>query len=85
MYSCKTKNRKKQIIIKIDINKVKNKILKIKDQIFNKQKELLEFMEFYGIDNKNDIDLKQMNKEINILNDKLKKSIIIYKEYKNYN
>ena len=33
MYSCKTKNRKKQIIIKIDPDKVKNKILILKEEI----------------------------------------------------
>ena len=83
-YTAKVKqNKKKPIKITIDIKKLKNKILILKDEIYKKQKELMDFMNFYEINNKNDPDIKQINKEINILNDKLDKSRIIYKQYKN--
>ena len=73
----------KPIKIKIDINNVKNKIMILKDEIFNKQQELLEFMDFYQIFNEKNSDIKEINKEINILNIKLEKLLIIYKDYKN--
>tara|TARA_Y100000766_G_scaffold246905_1_gene227710 strand:+ start:107 stop:373 length:267 start_codon:yes stop_codon:yes gene_type:complete len=85
MYSYNTKvkqNKKKPIKITIDIKKLKNKILILKDEIYKKQKELIDFMNFYEINNKNDSDIKQINKEIYILNNKLDKSMILYKQYK---
>tara|TARA_Y100000589_G_C27024333_1_gene576258 strand:- start:601 stop:867 length:267 start_codon:yes stop_codon:yes gene_type:complete len=77
------KKKIKPIKIKIDINNVKNKIMILRDEIFKKQQELLEFMEFFQITNEKNSDIKQINKEINILNDKLEKLLIIYKDYKN--
>lgn len=83
-YTSKIQNKnKKPIKIKIDINIVKKKIINLKDEIYIKQKELLEFMEFYKITNDKDSDIIQINKEIDFLNDKLEKSMIIYKDYKN--
>ena len=85
MYSYTPKlkqNKKKPIKITIDIKKLKNKILILKDEIYKKQKELIDFMNFYEINNKNDSDIKQINKEIYILNNKLDKSMILYKQYK---
>lgn len=83
-YTTKTTKKKiKPIQIKIDINNVKNKIMILRDEIFKKQQELLEFMEFFQITNEKNSDIKEINKEINKLNDKLEKLLIIYKDYKN--
>lgn len=77
------KKNQKPIEIKIDIETVRNRILNLRNKIFKKQKELLEYNEFFKINDENDTDVLQINKEINILNEKLEKSTILYKQYKN--
>jgi hypothetical protein len=73
---------KKNIRININIDNVKKKINNLQNEIYLKQKELLEFQDFFYIYDEKDPDIIKINKEINILEDKLNKSLIKYKQFK---
>ena len=70
------KKNYKHIKININIDNVKKKINNLQNEIYLKQKELLEFQDFFYIYDEKDPDINKINKEINILEDKLNKSLI---------
>tara|TARA_B100001094_G_C18164342_1_gene791155 strand:+ start:1348 stop:1587 length:240 start_codon:yes stop_codon:yes gene_type:complete len=77
--------RKKKIIVELDTNKLKNKIQIFRDEIYDKQKLIIEFIYFYKYTEKEEIrckELKKIKNEIKILEDRLTKTLILYKQYK---
>jgi len=67
------------ITVQVDLYILKNKILKLKKEIYNQQMELLDYKNFFKIENNNDI--KNMIKEIETNEKILNKKIKIYKMY----
>ena len=67
------------ITVQVDLYILKEKILKLKKEIYNQQMELLDYKNFFKIENNNDI--KNMIQEIETNEKILNKKIKIYKMY----